>query len=243
MLLHGLGVTSDINFYRCYAPLAERFRLVAFDHRGHGEGIRSSRLFRFADCADDVVAVADAIGIDRFVPVGYSMGGAIAQEMARRHPARLGGLVLCATASRFSTSPLEYASFAGLGGLAALARVAPPNVRRLAARRYYRDRHTDWAEWALDQTANHDWRAILEAAAALGRFRSDGWLGDVGLPASVVVTLQDSLVPAARQRRLASLLPDVRVFTVDAGHDAIAAERAFAAILIDAIDSVMTRST
>ena len=40
-----------------------------------GRGIRSKRAFRLDDVADDVIAVADVLGIDRFIPVGYSMGG------------------------------------------------------------------------------------------------------------------------------------------------------------------------
>ena len=185
VLLHGLGVTADINFYRCYSSLGERFRVLAFDHRGHGDGIRTRRPFRFADCADDVVAMADAVGVDIFVPVGYSMGGAIAQQVWRRHPQRVGGIVLCATAGHFNGTTLEQVNFLGLDGLAALARVTPPALRRTVVERYRRDRHADWAQWARDQTARSDWRAVLEAGAALGRFRSDRWLAEVGVPVAV----------------------------------------------------------
>jgi len=54
------------------------------DHRGHGRGIRSAKPFRLADCADDVAALADRLGIETFIPVGYSMGGTVAQLMWRR---------------------------------------------------------------------------------------------------------------------------------------------------------------
>src|SRR5262245_24300316 len=94
VLLHGWTATADLNFFRAYGALAEQFRVVAFDHRGHGTGIRARTPVSLEDCADDVVALADAIGVDRFVAVGYSMGGAIAQLLARRHRVRLDGLVL-----------------------------------------------------------------------------------------------------------------------------------------------------
>ena len=71
VLLHGLGVTADINFFRCYQALGEQFRVLAFDHRGHGDGLRTRRPFRLSDCADDVAAMADIVGVDRFVTVGY----------------------------------------------------------------------------------------------------------------------------------------------------------------------------
>ncbi|HEY5695927.1 MAG TPA: alpha/beta fold hydrolase, partial [Acidimicrobiales bacterium] len=86
-----------MNWFPAYDALAEHCRVVALDHRGHGQGIRTARRFRLADCADDAVALADVLGIDRFIPVGYSMGGLIAQLTWHRHPDRVGGLVLGAT--------------------------------------------------------------------------------------------------------------------------------------------------
>jgi 3-oxoadipate enol-lactonase len=241
VLLHGLGVTTDVNFYRCYPLLGERFRVLAIDHRGHGDGIRTRRPFRLVDCADDVVAMADTVGLESFVAVGYSMGGAVAQHLGRRHPDRLAGIVLCATASRFSGTPLQRLSFIGLDGLAAAARVTPAVVRRTIADRYRRNRHADWAPWALDQTARTDWRAVLEAGGALGRFRSDGWVGSLETPVAVVLTLSDAMVPLARQRRLAELIPAADVFPVDGGHDAVVMVPRFAATLVEAIDSVLAR--
>jgi len=242
VLLHGLGVTADINFFRCYQALGEQFRVLAFDHRGHGDGLRTRRPFRLSDCADDVAAMADIVGVDRFVPVGYSMGGAVAQLVWKRHRRRVGGLVLCATASHFNGTRVEQINFLGLGGLAAMARLTPPAVRRTIAARYRRDRHADWAAWAREQTARSDWRAVLEAGAALGRFRSDPWLTEIDVPVSVVMTLADSLVPVARQRRLSELLDDVVVFPVAGDHDAVASVPQFPATLVAAIDSVVTRA-
>jgi 3-oxoadipate enol-lactonase len=242
VLLHGLGVTADINFYRCYRPLATRYRVVALDHRGHGDGIRSRRPLRLADCADDAVAVADVLGIGAFVPVGYSMGGAIAQQLWRRHPDRVRGLVLCATASTFNGTAAERVGFLGLTGLAALARVTPASVRQSVVQRYRRDRHADWAQWARDQTARSDWREVIEAAAALGRFRSDPWIRAASVPAAVVLTTRDSMVPLSRQQHLASLLPNAVTFTVDGDHDAVVTVPGFPATLVAAIDSVLCRA-
>ena len=129
-LLHGWTATSDLNFFRNYEALGGHARVLAFDHRGHGRGLRSRKLFRLEDCADDVVAVADALGVDRFVVLGYSMGGAVAQLVWRRHAERLDGLVLCATAPHFNRHRNERLSFLGLTGLAALARLTPAQVRR-----------------------------------------------------------------------------------------------------------------
>ncbi len=125
VLLHGWTATGGLNWCACFEPLAEHFRVVSVDHRGHGRGIRSRRRFRLEDCADDAVAVADALGIDTFIPVGYSMGGPIAQLVWRRHPDRVDGLVLSATSRNFRGRPVERAFFPVLMGLSAAARVTP----------------------------------------------------------------------------------------------------------------------
>ena len=105
MLLHGLLATADLNWSASYAALSRHVRVVALDHRGHGRGIRSRGRFRLEDCADDAVAVADMLGLRTFVPVGYSMGGLIAQLVWRQHPRRVDGLVLCATSRNFGRHP------------------------------------------------------------------------------------------------------------------------------------------
>ena len=118
VLLHGWTATADLNWFTCYQPLSERYRVVAFDHRGHGSGVRSKSPFRLEDCADDAADIATALGIDRFIAVGYSMGGPVAQLLWRQHRHRVEGLVLCATAAQFSTRREERLSFLGLTGLA-----------------------------------------------------------------------------------------------------------------------------
>jgi pimeloyl-ACP methyl ester carboxylesterase len=55
--------------------------VVVFDQRWHGQGISSPR-FLLEDCADDVGALADALGVDTFVPVGFSMRALVVQRLA-----------------------------------------------------------------------------------------------------------------------------------------------------------------
>ena len=114
VLLHGWTATADLNWYACFAPLADHFRVLALDHRGHGRGIRSVEPFRLEQCADDVAALARQLDIPRLIPVGYSMGGPIAQLLWRRHPELVEGLVLCATSCTFTGSVRERL----LGGVA-----------------------------------------------------------------------------------------------------------------------------
>ena len=108
-LLHGATLTAELNWSGVVAPLAERYRVITFDLRNHGEGPRRAR-FRLEDCADDVAAIAGALGIERIVPAGYSMGGFLAQLLWKRHPELVRGLVLCATSRNICGSPWERTS-------------------------------------------------------------------------------------------------------------------------------------
>ncbi|MHB1129633.1 MAG: alpha/beta fold hydrolase [Ilumatobacteraceae bacterium] len=176
MLLHGWTATADLNWFTCFDLLSEHFRVIAPDHRGHGRGIRHKRPFRLEDCADDVAAIADVLGIHTFIPVGYSMGGIVAQLMWRRHQTRVRGLVLCSTAGHFSSSREERLSFLGLSGLAALARVTPAQTTDWLTEQIYLQRKSDGVEpWAIEQMASHDWRHILTAGRTIGAFNSSQW--------------------------------------------------------------------
>ncbi len=243
-LLHGWTATADLNWFRTYDALGEHYRVIAFDHRGHGTGLRSKKPFRLEDCADDVVEVATALGIDRFIPVGYSMGGPIAQLVWRRHAERVTGLVLCATAPYFAGRRNERRMLLGLTGLATMARVAPEPAKIWLTEQLYLQRKTmQWEPWAIQQAATHDWRMVLEAGRAIGHFSSSDWLHEVDVPVSTVLTMRDQVVPLRRQVKLFELIPDAEAFRVDGLHDAaVASADRFVPTLIRAIDSVVRRS-
>ena len=92
----------------------------------------SARPFRLEDCADDIVDVADALGVQRLIAVGYSMGGPVALLARRRHHDRVAGLVLCTSATRFTTLRPGRAAIGGL--LASSTRSAPAALRQHPSR-------------------------------------------------------------------------------------------------------------
>lgn len=243
VLLHGWTATADLNWFTTYQPLGRHYRVIAIDHRGHGRGIRSRKQFRLEDCADDVVAVCDILGIERFIPVGYSMGGPIAQLIWRQHADRVAGLVLCATSGYFVTSREERLSFLGLSGLAAVARLTPLQARRWLTAQLYLQRKTEqWEPWAVQEASMHDWRTVLEAGKAIGSFSSRPWLAEVDVPTSVVITMRDRVVPVRRQVRLFESIKGAEAFRVDGDHDAVVANAdRFVPTLLRAIHSVVER--
>jgi 3-oxoadipate enol-lactonase len=197
------------------------------------------------DCADDAVALADVLGVERFVPVGYSMGGAVAQLVVHRHADRAAGLVLCATARNFTVNrPANRVGFAALAGMSAAMRLTPTVVRRQVEATFLRGRADDGAlaRWVRSEHHRNDQAAVLQAAVALGNFSSASWLGDVEVPAAVVVTTQDRLVPPTRQYKMAEAIPGATVHTVPGDHGVcVARPHLFVPALLTACASVTER--
>ena len=79
------------------AQLARRFTVVTLDNRGTGRSDKPVEGYAIANMARDVRGLLDELRFDQVHMLGYSMGGAIAQEFVRQFPNRIKGLILCAT--------------------------------------------------------------------------------------------------------------------------------------------------
>lgn len=229
LLLHGLVASGGLNWFQAFAPLAEHFRVVAIDHRGHGRGIRSWRRFRLSDCADDAAAVLDELGIDEAIAVGYSMGGPIAQLLWHRHPEKVSGLVLCATSNRFVPGVRERMAFVtAVAAISGTTRIGQflgglpvrPVVRRIARSRgtTMKVRPDNLRRWAAAEMRRHDARMVTEALAATTNFDSSKWLHAVEVPTSIIVTREDKAIPPQEQLRMLVAIPHAEVTMIDDGH-------------------------
>ena len=245
LLLHGWTATADLSWRGTFPALAERYRVVALDHRGHARGIRADGHFRLEECADDAAALVEALGGDRVTAVGYSMGGPVAQLLWRRHRELVDGLVLCATSRTFNGTRRERALFGLLSGASLTARHLPQDRRAALAMRVMTRRHVDpdaWS-WATDAIASHDWLAIIEAGRELGRFDSRSWASSIDVPTGVVVTTRDRVVPPARQYELAAAIPGASVHPVAGDHAVcLANTEELVPALVAAVDSVVSRA-
>jgi len=97
VLVHGFG--NDAHIWDEFAPLvAPHYRVVAVDLRGHGDSDHDpERRYQWNDHVRDLEAVTEALGIDRLVLVGHSLGGRTSLLFAGRNTERMAGLVVVDT--------------------------------------------------------------------------------------------------------------------------------------------------
>lgn len=247
LLLHGWIASGGLNWFNAFAPLSQRYTVIAPDMRGHARGIRSRRRFRLADCADDMAALLDQIGAEPAIVVGYSMGGPIAQLLWRRHEQAVAGLVLCATSYRFVTGARERFVFSSMMATAVgttraghlLSRAPVASVRRFAPQGSSA-RPANLRAWAAAEMRRHDTVKIMEAGQAIGSYNARRWIAEVNVPTTVLVTERDRAIPAAEQRKMAAIIPGSVVQSIDDGH-VVCAKREFGPALVRAVDSVHAR--
>ena len=240
MLLHGWIATADLNWCGAYGDLVNAgYRVLAIDHRGHGRGLRPLQPFRLADCAADAAAALRSLGVAPALVVGYSMGGAIAQLVARDHPDVVAGLVLSGTAQHWK-DPQTRRVWRAMGVLGLTLSVAPRATWSWALRRAGLPQNQRTA-WAQSELMRHSARDIAEAGRELGRFDSRSWLPSVRAPVAVVITTRDEAVPAYKQRELAAA-SGAQVFEAPIRHmEIVFRAREYNPALLQALAAVRTR--
>jgi 3-oxoadipate enol-lactonase len=126
--------------------LADRYRVLRYDTRGHGRSATTTGPYSIAMLGDDAAALLDALGIRAAHFAGLSMGGMIGQQLGARYPDKVLSLALCDTASEMPPRSLweerlEIARTQGIAGLAegtikrwfteAFIRRAPADIDRV----------------------------------------------------------------------------------------------------------------
>jgi pimeloyl-ACP methyl ester carboxylesterase len=226
VLVHGGPASYDHSYFKPhFAHLTNLAQVVYLDLRDHGRSARHDPTeWSFEICADDLRAFCDALGIDRPVVLGHSMGGFVAMVYGVRHPGHAAGLVLSSTMARFDMDRLVE-GFRRFGG---------DEVAELARRDY-----------GGEPVADDEWARVLAVfgphvpdADTLARIRRNPDLGEHGMdrlreldvidqlpliesPTLVVVGELDAVTPvAAAEEIMAGLSPEVGRLEVieDAGH-------------------------
>ena len=200
---------------------------VAYDTRGHGQSAVGTGPCAISDLADDALAVMDAVGLDRAVICGLSLGGATAMAVAETAPQRVAGLVLANTAVTFPPRELwqERAEKARSGNYPAL--VEPTLDRWLTES--FRAAQPDAAEQvrAMIAAIPPDGYAACCEALASADLRSE--MRSYGGQVMVIAGAHDTSTPVARAEEIQALSPKAELVVLEAAHlSSVEAAAAFA---------------
>jgi pimeloyl-ACP methyl ester carboxylesterase len=224
LMISGLGAPA-IGWLFQVRDLSPHYHVVTFDNRGVGETDMPPALeYGTGELAEDARALLDHLGIKRAHVMGASMGGAVAMELAIRHPARVRSLTLCGTWAagdgRFLRVVESWRALAPqlsqedrlrhvlLPWLYSPAFLADPARVADAVKRTLAYPFPTKAE-AMERQA----RGLLSWNGT--RLRD---IGKLRVPTMVVVGRDDVLTPPAFSRGLAALLPQARLKLLPGGH-------------------------
>lgn len=99
MLAHSLGANLSMWDPQVPALTGAGYRVLRYDHRGHGQSAVPPGPYSMAQLAGDVIDLLDGLALDKVHFCGLSMGGMVAQELGARHGRRLHTLMLCSTSA------------------------------------------------------------------------------------------------------------------------------------------------
>lgn len=220
VMLHGL--TSHARSWDHIAPaFAERYYIIALDQRGHGDSEHpASPAYRSEDYVADLAALVDALGFERFVLMGLSMGAHNGLAYTADHPERVTRLI-----------PIDIGPAPRLGGPERAATPPPPRVwdSREAAWEHGRTTNTraDPAllhqRWMANLRELPDGRVELKYDVAAPREwqPADLWgrIGAITVPTLIVRGAESQVLTPEVAQRMTAAMPNARLVEIEgAGH-------------------------
>jgi 3-oxoadipate enol-lactonase len=199
------------------AALAERFRVVRVDHRGHGGSPVPPGPYRMADLAGDVLALLDRLGLDRVAWCGLSLGGMVGMYLASEAPERISRLTLCCTTAHFPdpTPWEERIAAVSSGGTGPLA-------QGVVARWFTPDwaaAHADVVAEAEAMVAGTPDDGYLACCQAIEAWDHRDRLGAISAPTLVLAGSGDLATPVEpHARTLVEGIAGARLEVLDAAH-------------------------
>jgi len=217
LLIHGLMVSGEM--YQPVLPaLTRHYRVLVPDLRGHGQSGALPGPYTVEQLARDLAQLLDDLQIDTVNVLGYSQGGAVAQQFVHDYPKRVRRLVLACTFAYNMLSRRERLEgtlspwLVRILGVRRLARLAMDN----GGGQPMAPRTTHWLQEIM---AVNDKARMVAAVEAMKAFDGRLWLHQITCPTLVIAGAEDTAVPSHHAQMLAQGIPGVQLRTVDgAGH-------------------------
>jgi 3-oxoadipate enol-lactonase/4-carboxymuconolactone decarboxylase len=214
LLVNSLG-TDHCLWDPVMPRLADYFRVIRMDMRGHGASDAPAGDYSIELLARDVLAVADAAGIARFDCCGISIGGMIGQWLGLHAGGRLRRLVLCNTSGR--VDPAVQAQRIAVVRAQGMAAVVDTVLGRFFTARF-RARGTAHLHSVAQTLAALDPVGYTGCAAAVRDHDLLAQLGAIAVPTTVVVGRHDASTPPEMGEAIAAAIPGARCIELDCAH-------------------------
>ncbi len=192
LLVHGLMITGEM-FEPIVPALAARYRVIVPDLRGHGRSRALGPPYTVAQLAADLAELLDRLGIETAAVLGYSQGGAVAQQLALDHPVRCSRLILACTYAFNMATRREQVE----------GRLVPALIRLLGMRYFAKlvialgltHVEKSRARWVVELIAAQDGGLMRTAWREAMAFDSRPRLGAIRCPTLVIAGAADEAVP------------------------------------------------
>jgi 3-oxoadipate enol-lactonase len=195
------------------APLS----VLRYDLRGQGLSELGQSRYDVATLSRDLELLLERIGASSVLPIGYSLGGLVAQQFALAHPARVRGLALCATAARIGNADTwrQRAEQVRQGGLASIG----GSVMERWFSAPFREQQPHIVRGYRTLLERSDPASYLAALGLLGETDLSATLAQLSVPALVLAGGADLAVPADQIRQFADRISGAQLRVLaGAGH-------------------------
>ena len=229
LLLNGIGANIEM-----WEPLVSRLlgrQIVMFDFPGTGGSPALRRPQRMPPLARLVVDLLDELGLDQVDVLGYSWGGALAQQLAKQTPERVRSLILAATTPGLGGQPPSPWVMAAM--MTPLRYYSPTYLRLVAPLIYGAavagdERHLDARRSGPPSAVGY-----AHQLYAVSGWSSRRWLRCLDLPTLVLAAEGDRLAPLRNSRILAEQIARARLEVLPGGHLFLLQQPAVAAAVIE----------
>jgi 3-oxoadipate enol-lactonase len=207
-----LGTSTDV-WERNIGPLAERFRVIRYDHRGEGRSPEPAGPYEIADLGRDVLALMDRLWIERAHVGGVSLGGMVAMWIGAHAPDRVDRIVPMCTSAHMPDAP--WAERAAAVREAGSTEPIADTVVRNWLTPGYADEHPEGRAWLRELLTASPPEGYANCCEAIERMDLRDELPHVEAPTLVISASDDPSTPPEHQRVIADLIPGARLEVID----------------------------
>jgi 3-oxoadipate enol-lactonase len=209
------SIGSALAMWDGQARLAEHYRVVRYDTRGHGLSDVPPGPYSIDDVGNDVIELLDKLDVERVHFAGLSLGGMTGMWLALNHPHRLDRLVVLCTAAHLPGNWIERAALVREQGIGPMVE---PTLGR----------------WFVDPALAGPLRPMLAGTPAEGYagcceliagFDVSGRLGEIAAPTLAIAGAQDPATPPAMLEQIAAGVQNGRLEILDPGAHLVAYEQ------------------